>query len=75
MFIIEQINNETAVQNFKNNITSHSYDLTFHSHPRKIGLYSKIYKDLIIIKNVSEKEDRGGPIFMHFYGLIYKKSI
>ena len=73
MFIIEQIDNESSIQNFKDNITTHSYDLTFSFRPRKIGLYSKIYKNLIIIKNVSEEEDRGGPIFMHFYGLIFKK--
>ncbi len=66
MFIIEQIDNESSVRNFKDNITTHSFDLTFSFRPRKIGLYSKIYKNLIIIKNVSEEEDHGGPIFMHW---------
>ncbi len=72
MFIIERINNESSVQNLKDNITTHSYDLTFTFRPRKIGLYSKIYKNFIIIKDVSEEESHTNSTFISFYGFILK---
>ena len=74
MFIVEQIDNESSVQNLKDNIIANSYDLKFSFYPRKIGLYSKIYKNLIIIKNISEEESHTNSTFISFYGFILKNK-
>ncbi len=74
MFVIKRINDESLIQHFKFNIITHTYDLKFDFRPRNIGLYSKINWNLIIIKNVSEEEEHGGPVFMHFYGVIFRKK-
>ena len=74
MFVIQQINNESSIQNLKDNISSHSYDLTFSFRPRRIGLYSKIYKNFIIIKDVSEEETHTNSTFISFYGFIFNNK-
>lgn len=74
MFVFKRFYDEDLIQHFKSNIIKHTYELKFDFRPRNIGLYSKINRNLINIKNVSEEEDRGGPVFMHFYGIIFKRK-
>lgn len=73
MFLIKRFNDESSIQHLKSNIIAHTYELKFDIYPRKIGLYSKIIRNIISIKNVCEEEDRGGPICLHFYGVIFLK--
>lgn len=73
MFIAKQFNDEALIQRFKSNIKENTYDLKFSIYPRKVGLHSKIIRNLISVKNVCEEEDRGGPICLQFYGVIFKK--
>lgn len=72
MFVFKKLYNESTVENLKQNITSNSYESNFFVYPKRMGLHSKINGNLIHITNVSEEQERGGPVYMNFYGLIFK---
>lgn len=74
MFVVKKFYNESTVERLKQNIIANTYESKFLVYPKRIGMHSKINGNLICITNVSEEQERGGPVYMNFYGMICKKK-
>ena len=68
MIVIKRFQNEKDVEGFKEKILEQTYEIT-KDDPCRLGIYSKIRKNFIVLKNVSEIRTSGGsPIHMYFFG-------
>ena len=72
MFVFKVFQGPSDIEKFKKNMREDTYEMIYNFSHIKLGLYAEIKGNLINIKNVTEEYNRGGPIYMHFYGVIVK---
>lgn len=72
MFVFKSFKDTCHVEKFKNIIKASTLNLDHLSSYCQIGFHSKLIGDIINIKDVSEISEHGGPIYIHFYGIILK---
>ena len=73
MIVVKKFDDAFHVERFKKNIVSNTNYFKPFLTPSNKGVYAKIIgKNILDIKNVDEMPNRGGPVYLHFYGTIFR---